>query len=394
MGTVRAPLPGDRPPSTYDPRAVLATAARDRGLNRTSGPGDDIDGTTKTSSASANRPLIAVRGGWARIASWYVAYGRYIRRVGNVLLFAWFAWQTYARISFFLRLNFPWGIDATIYYRGVVAWLHGADPWAAAVTVNGYDYHYAGSPVTTVLMAPASLLGEQAFTWGWLALSLAATVWTLRRLHFPLWWLLFPPIAEALFSGNPQLVVLALLVANTPVASALATGLKVYAFIPLLGETRWRQIGIAVLFNAATILVAPNLWLDYLRELGAISSRLERESLQGLSAFYFPMLLAICIVALLLLALRDRRAAGWLTVPAIWPASQFHYSTMALPVMSPFLAVVLAYPYLRLPPVAIVLDIGRRLVTPLVMRVLVAPEHRGDPLDAESSSGTERQRES
>lgn len=298
--------------------------------------------------------------------------------MGNVLLFGWFAWTTYARISFFLRLNFPWGIDATIYYRGVVAWLHGADPWAAAVTVNGYAYHYAGSPVTTVLMAPASLLGEQAFTWGWLALSLAATVWTLRRLRFPLWWLLFPPIAEALFSGNPQLVVLALLVANGPIASALATGLKVYAFIPLFGERRWRQIGIAVLFNAATILVAPGLWLDYLHELGSISSRLERESLQGLSAFYFPMLLAICVVALLLLALRDRRAAGWLTVPAIWPASQFHYSTMALPVMSPLLAVLLAYPYLRLPPVAIVLDIGRRLITPLVMRVLVAPRPPGE----------------
>ena len=72
------------------------------------------------------------------------------------------------------------------------------------------------------------------------------------------WWLLFPPIAEALFSGNPQLVVLALLVTNNPIAAAVATGLKVYAFIPLLGETRWRQIGITVLFNVSTIPIAPN----------------------------------------------------------------------------------------------------------------------------------------
>jgi hypothetical protein len=156
-----------------------------------------------------------------------------------------------------------------------------------------------------------------------------------------------------MFSGNQQLVVLALLVANDPIASALATGLKVYAFIPLLGETRWRQIGIAVLFNAATILIAPGLWLDYVQELGAISGRLEVESLQGLSAFYFPMLLAISVVALVLLALRDRRAAAWLTVPAIWPSSQFHYSTMALPVMSPLLAVLLAS-LPAAPPVAIV----------------------------------------
>ena len=317
--------------------------------------------------------LTSVRTHWLRVAAWYLEYGSLVRRVGNVLLFLWFVWQTYARISFFVRLNFPLGIDATIYYRGVVAWLDGTDPWAASLAVNGYAYHYAGSPVTTVLMAPASLLGEQLFTYCWLGLTLAATVWTLRRLHFPLWWLLFPPIAEGLFSGNPQLVVLALLVANNSVASALATGLKVYAFIPLFGETRWRQIGIAVLFNAATILVAPGLWLDYLRELGSISSRLEVESLQGLSAFYHPMLLAICVVALVLLALRDRRAAGWLAVPAIWPSSQFHYSTMALPVMSPLLAVLLAYPYLQLPPVAIVLDIVRRLVKPSIMRVLTTP---------------------
>ncbi len=324
--------------------------------------------------SATNPALAAIRAWWLPIATWYGIHGPRVRLVGNGLLVLWFAWQTYARISFFLRLDFPWGLDATIYYRGVVAWLHGADPWAASVSVNGYDYHYAGSPVTTVLMAPASLLGEQAFTYGWLVLTLVATVWTLRKLGFPLWWLLFPPIAEALFSGNPQLVVLALLVANNSIASALATGLKVYAFIPLFGETRWRQIGIAVLFNAATILIAPKLWLDYVRELGAISSRLEVESLQGLSAFYVPMLLAICVVALVLLALRDRRAAGWLTVPAIWPSSQFHYSTMALPVMSPLLAVLLAFPYLRLPPVAIVLDIARRLVTPYVKRVLTTPE--------------------
>ena len=326
-----------------------------------------------TRPPATNPALATVRAKWLRVATWYEIHGRRVRQAGNLLLFLWFAWQTYARISFFLRLNFPWGLDATIYYRGVIAWLHGADPWAASVSVNGYAYHYAGSPVTTVLMAPLSVIGEQAFTYGWLGLTLLATVWTLRHLGFPLWWLLFPPIAEALFSGNPQLVVLALLVTNNPIAAALATGLKVYAFIPLLGETRWRQIGIAVLFNAATIPIAPGLWLAYVRELGAISSRLEVESLQGLSAFYFPVLLAITVVALVLLALRDRRAAGWLTVPAIWPSSQFHYSTMALPVMSPLLAVLLAFPYLRLPPVAIVLDIARRLLTPLVVRLLTTP---------------------
>jgi uncharacterized membrane protein YhaH (DUF805 family) len=125
-----------------------------------------------------------------------------------------------------------------------------------------------------------------------------------------------------------------------------------------------------VAFNAATIIVAPGLWLDYFRQFGEISSRLEYESLQGLSAFYFPVLLAVTVLALLILALRDRRAAGWLAVPAIWPSSQFHYSTMALPVMSPLMAVFLAIPHLRLPPVVIILEVARRLIQPWLMQRL------------------------
>lgn len=304
------------------------------------------------------------------------------RRVGTVLLAVWFAWHTYDRISFFVDRRFPVGIDATIYYRGVVAWLHGSNPWDAAVVVGGSAYHYAGTPVTTVLMAPAGLLSEGAFTVAWLVLTWVATVWTLRRLRFPLWWLLFPPIAEALFSANPQLVVLALLVANRSVTSAVATGLKVYAFIPLVGEGRWRQISLAVAFNAATVVIAPSLWLDYLRLFGSISSRLEYESQEGGSAFYFPVLLGVTAAALLILALRDRRAAGWLAVPAVWPASQFHYSTMALPVMSPLLAVFLAVPMIRLPAVVIILEVGRRLVEPWVARLVMS--------EGRSPAGAER----
>jgi len=295
------------------------------------------------------------------------------RRVGTILLFVWFAWHTYDRISFFVDRQFPVGLDATIYYRGVVAWLSGANPWDAAVEVGGFAYHYAGTPVTTVIMAPAALLSEEVFTIAWVVLTWVATIWTLRRLGFPLWWLLFPPIAEALFSANPQLVVLALLVANHSVASAVATALKVYAFIPLFGEARWRQIAVAVAVNAATLIVAPGLWLDYFGQFGAISSRLEYESIQGLSAFYFPILLAVTVVALLILALRDRRAAGWLAAPAVWPSSQFHYSTMALPVMSPLLAVLLSIPHLRLPPIVIILEVARRLIQPWVARQL-APD--------------------
>ena len=314
-----------------------------------------------------------------------------IRWSWPIVLCAWFAWQTWQRISYFVEHHFPLGIDARIYYRGVTAWLSGGNPWDAAVTVGGSPYHYAGSPVTTVLLAPAALVSEDTFTAIWLVLTAAAIVWTLRRLHLPLWWLLFPPISEALFSGNPQLIVLALILSNSIWLAAIGTGLKVYAFIPLAGESRWRAIGVAIVLNAATIAIAPNLWSRYISAFGDISTRLQFESLEGYSAFYFPALLAVTIIALVVLALRDRRAAGWLTVPAIWPASQLHYSTLALPVMSPLLAFFLAIPILRLPPEIIVVEVVRRLLAPSVTAYVArlrAPEPPGEPSASTAEQAT------
>jgi hypothetical protein len=120
--------------------------------------------------------------------------------------------------------------------------------------------------------------------------------------------------------------------------------------------------------TAATILVAPDLWLDYMRSFWSLSGRLEFETQQGGSAFYVPILLGVTAMALLFLAARDHRTAGWLTVPALWPSSQFHYSTLALPVMSPLLAVLLAVPN-RLAPVVIILEVGRILIGPRVAQL-------------------------
>ena len=211
-----------------------------------------------------------------------------VRRLWPVVLFFWFAWQTDQRISFFTVRHFPLGIDARIYYRGVVAWLQGGNPWDAAVMVGGNSYHYAGSPVTTVLLAPAGLLSEDAFAAVSLILTWIAAIWILRRAHLPFWWLLFPPISEALFSANPQLIVLALILADRSWLAAVATALKVYAFIPLAGEGRWRAIGAALAFNAATIVIAPGLWIRYIGLFGTISNRLQYESIEGFSAFFSP----------------------------------------------------------------------------------------------------------
>jgi hypothetical protein len=57
----------------------------------------------------------------------------------------------------------------------------------------------------------------------------------------------------------------------------------------------------------------------------------------------------VTAAAIGILALIDLRAAGWLSVPALWPSSQFFYSAFALPVMSPILAVGLAVDQRGLP---------------------------------------------
>ena len=148
------------------------------------------------------------------------------------VLAAWFAWNTWQRITFFVDRSFPVGIDATIYYRGAQAWLQGEDPWSASVKVLGTDFHYAGTPATTVALAPFTILGEQAFTLLAVAAGLAAAVFIVWRLRLGWYWLLFPPLTEGLFSANPQILVLGLLLLGWAPASAFATMLKVYAFVP------------------------------------------------------------------------------------------------------------------------------------------------------------------
>ncbi len=285
---------------------------------------------------------------------------------GRLALAAWFAYWSYERLSFYVRNGVPLGQDIRIYYRAVKAWLSGGDPWSARVFVHGHSaFSYAGSPATTVVLAPSVLLSESQFTVVWLGLTALSAIAIVRWLRLPLWYLLFPPTLEALYSGNPQLVTMALVLAGARgggfVADALAVALKVYALAPLAGERSMRRVTLALTVTLATVVLAPSLWIRYATSFSAISARLAQESANGFSAFYYPLLLVPAAAAILALWWRDRRAAGWLAVPALWPASEFHYSTFALPVMTPILAVLLAIPRQQLPPIAIVLDVAWRL---------------------------------
>jgi hypothetical protein len=248
-------------------------------------------------------------------------------------------------------------IDARIYVGGSNAWLSGLDPWTTFVTnFDGREwqtYHYAALPPVTVLLAPLALLPEQ-LAWTILAITcVVSAVYVVKRLGLPWYWLMFPPLVEGVLAANPSIPLLALLVSPRLVGHAIAPLIKIYSVLPLIGERRRTALMCSAAALALSIVAWP-LWAEYIGQAGFTSARLVQEAGGGFSGFQSPALFVIGLASIgALLALRDRRAAGWLVVPAIWPASQFHYATLAMPVMHPVLALGLAFRIQELPVVAI-----------------------------------------
>jgi hypothetical protein len=244
----------------------------------------------------------------------------------------------------------PPGGDAVLYARGARDFLAGTNPWNAVLTAGRYTFHFAGLPPTVIAFIPFAGLPEAVTAWGWVILSLVAAVVVVRRLRLSWWYLAFPPLVLGVYAGNPQIVLLALLVVG---AGPVAGVLKVYAVVPMAGEGRWRALAVTGALFGVTVVAAPGLWASYIGQLGAISQTLLVEANGGFSAWAlgWPLIVAT-VVALLVIALYDRRAAGWLAVPALWPAAEYYYATMALPIASPLLAFAVAIPWYGAPALA------------------------------------------
>jgi hypothetical protein len=271
-----------------------------------------------------------------------------LRRLGQLALFAWFAywcWQvigdTFSAWPAHLDVI---GIDGRLYYRAACTWVAGGDPWTAYTTTNTWPpsgqyihFFFTGPPPTVLAFVPFAWIPEPLFVVCWLDTTIVAAVYTLRRLHLPIWWLLFPPLAQGILVANPHVVCLALLLSSSNVLRALAAPMKAYAVIPLVGERRWRALGVLAVASAISLVLFWPMWSTYLREYGEVN-----EWLLG-ATHWNPdrTLYAAAAVAIGLLAIIDRRAAGWLAVPFLWPGGQFFYCTFILPVapaLAPFLA--------------------------------------------------------
>lgn len=254
------------------------------------------------------------------------------------------------------------GSDAVLYAAAARAWLTGGDPWQ----VTAFGLHFASTPPTLLFFAPFAFLSPVVVAAFWLLADGGAIVLVLRGLHLPFWWAFFPPIWEAGLAGNPEPVLLALLVSSSTIAGAVATLLKPYAFAPLLGERRYRAIAIAIVAAAATLIVLP--WRQFLSDAPEVASTLALQN-PGYSVLSVPWLLPVGILGLVGLGFNR---AMWLIVPVMWPNTQLHYATIAVPRLAPnLLAFGFSLPLAGAPAVAVAAQAG--------LERWRARRHRTDP---------------
>ncbi len=227
------------------------------------------------------------------------------------------------------------GLDASLYAAAAAAWLAGSDPWA----VSQAGIYFAAPPPTLLPFALFAWMPPLAVSLIWIVGSFGLAWLAIRTLRLPIWWIAFPPIVDAALVGNPDVAVLALLVCLGGRLGAIAPFLKIYAFIPMVGERRWREIATAIVVLAVTAVILPwRLWFD---QLPSITTHLAAQVAATTSVFGQPVLMAIGVVALLSLGLRR---AGWLAVPILWPYTQFHYATISVPGLTPYLALCWCFP--------------------------------------------------
>jgi hypothetical protein len=258
-------------------------------------------------------------------------------RVANIALATWFVSLS------FLRLTVLWsdrGADIRLYLAGTREWLAGGDPWS----VHFGTFHFAAAPPSLLPMVPFALMPEPLAIALLTVLAVVASFWMLRKLGLPWWWIAFPPLVDNLWNGNPQLFLVPLLLGP---AAWLAPIVKAYAVAPLIIQFRVRTLAITALVGLITLPILP--WAEFIAHLSTTTGFLSEQSQGGMSAWFIPILVPFCAVALVVMG---RQRASWWFVPALWPSTQWYYSLMAFPALTPLTAAILAAPVQGGPAVA------------------------------------------
>ena len=176
--------------------------------------------------------------------------------IGNVALATWFVTLSVMRLSI-LSTDEPFS-DLRLYLRATSAWLHGQDPWS----VHLGTLYFAAAPPSLLPMAPFALLPEPMAIAVLTTLAVGASIWTLRHLGLPIWWMAWPPLVDNLWNGNPQLFLVPILLG--PLAW-LAPIVKAYAVVPLVVQLRVRTLALTLAFGLVTLPLLP--WGSFLARL-------------------------------------------------------------------------------------------------------------------------------
>ncbi len=251
-------------------------------------------------------------------------------RVGTAALAAWFVTLSIMRLQT-LATGEP-ATDLRLYLRGTAAWLRGEDPWS----VHMGTLYYAAAPPSLLPMVPFAILPEALGVVILTALGIAASAWTLRRLGLPWWWMTWPPLVDNLWNGNPQLFLVPLLLGP---AAWLAPIVKAYGVVPLIIQWRVKALALTAGIGLASLPLLP--WSDYVGRLSTTSALLSEQSQGGMSAWFWPVLVPFAVAAMFVMG---RQRASWWVIPALWPSTQWYYSLMAMPVLTPLTAAILAAP--------------------------------------------------
>jgi hypothetical protein len=301
------------------------------------------------------------------VASWFVAYSGWLI-LGAVL-------------------QHVLGDDAILYAAAARAWLTGGDPWRTWIEW-GSDRHlvfFAAPPPTLLFFAPFAYLPAPTVAAAWVILDTAVLLLVVRRLRLAWWWCFFPPAVSAVTVGNPEPVVLGLLVLGGGRLAVLAPLLKPYAVAPLVGERRWRDLALAACLVVATFIFLP--WGRFLSDRDLLQRSLVLQN-ADLSATAVPWLIPFALIGL---AALGWRRAWWLAVPVLWPLSQLHYATITLPAISTITGFGFSVPIPGAPAVAVVAQaLFERLPFPGRVKVVPPIEASGDINAAEPTGETVR----
>jgi hypothetical protein len=211
------------------------------------------------------------------------------------------------------------GFDSRAY------WGFPRDPlYAGPGTANGYTI-YRYSPAFIPLLELFTLIPWPIFAVAWALLLFGCYVWLTGRAWLPL--LAFPPIIFELYMGNVHLLLAAAVVLGFrwPAAWSVLLLTKLTPGIGLLWfavRREWRSLAIALGVTLAIVVVgvilAPNLWRDWVRSLEETSPSI------GPNLVALPLALRLAAAAALVVAgaLTNRRwtvvAASMLALPTLW----------------------------------------------------------------------------